>query len=574
MIVPSWASPGSGLPDNYCAYNASPARLYKPQSVINIEVKLKQAKDKKRKLENKIKRIDCVRCTKSLKFFVSALASEQFNDYTNHMAGGGSCTPKLTNISIYNYWANINNWERINNQGRNITQGRTIAGGDGRSGSSDELVSGDPVSNSNSEVRPPKRIKPAPDFVPSCPKYAGPNGSIHVDFCKIAEGKKDSNGSLYFAKEDRRLCRKCLRGSITHPSGRHSFCLSSKALIAELEDQIEDLEDELEEAVEIASDNQEKAVCADCMIDNRSWFEKYGPTLLAGGITAAAGYFAMRSERESYKHYKNVIHPDNNKKGYPTPMMSDKSGLTFATVMIGGLPVILNTAIGTGAFGCSGSSVFGGGLVTSGVFSGHQVGGVTGLPSVLNGALGGRRGGGSVSVGAGATINGGNGGYILGPNGQAIYNGGQGAPYQTSISTAQIRAQIAESQRQQAALRVQQQQQLQALQAQQAALSRQYTYASSYNALTEQYRAGVSALGPAPNVYGSGGYISGGSTSGVLPPPGSSVLTGGINIGVGAHLSTGGAAGVGGPPIYRAVPNPHVPPRQRAAPSGAGVNRL
>lgn len=573
MAVPSWASFGSGLPDNYCAYNASPARAYKPQSVIDAEARLKEVRDKKERLERKLERVDCNECGDNFAFFISAIQGESLKDYTDHMAGGGRCTPQLTNVAIYNYWANINNWEKIDVEPRRATPGRMIAGGDSarnvvtpvEDGPGTPPPTGGELGGNRPPVIQPPTGRPtaeAPDFVSSCPRYAGPNGSVDVGLCEIAQNQTHSNGEPFFARDERRLCRKCLRTSSSYPSGRYAFCLSSEALIAEFEDQIADLEDELEDAIDIAAENGEEAVCADCMTDNRSVVNRYGPTALAGVATLAAGYFAYRQERKSYEHYRDVIHPDNNAKGYPTPMMTDNSGRAFATTLIAGLPTVLNTAVGTGAFGCSGSSVFGSGLVTSGNSAGTQVGGATGISGILGGLLGGSSAGGQVTAGAGATTNN---GYVIGANGQPVYVGNNGN--NGVMTTAQIEAQMAQSQ-----------QQLAAIQAQQAALSQQYAYANSYNALTQQYQAGISALGPAPGaVAGNGVVNTGGNMSGVLAPTGSSVLTGGVQIG--AHLGMGGSVR---PPVINGqgtvqtgTPfNPNVTPSPTTVPSGAGINRL
>ncbi|MGH1468126.1 MAG: hypothetical protein ACRBBP_04485 [Bdellovibrionales bacterium] len=564
MAVPSWASFGSGLPDNYCAYNASSARAYKPQSVIDAEANLKRAQDKKERLERKLERVDCNECEDNFAFFVSAITGESLKDYTDHMAGGGRCTPQLTNVAIYNYWADVNKWEKIDVEPRRITPGRMIAGGGSGRNVTPPVGPGTPPPTAGDELgggnRPPviqpptgRPVVDAPDFVSSCPRYAGPNGSVDVGLCEIGQEQN------YFTRDERRLCRKCLRTSSSYPSGRYAFCLSSEALIAELEDQIADLEDELEDAIDIAAENGEEAVCADCMTDNRSGFNKYGPTALAGLATLAAGYFAYKQERNSYEYYRDVIHPDNNAKGYPTPMMADQSGNAFATVLVGGLPMVLNTAVGTGAFGCSGSSVFGSGMITSGNSAGTQVGGATGVSGILGGLLGGNGVGvnGQLTTGVGATTNN---GYVIGANGQPVYVGGNNGV----MTTAEIEAQMAQSQ-----------QQLAAIQAQQAALSAQYTYANSYNALTQQYQAGVSALGPAPGVAGVGAVTSGGNMSGVLSPVGSSVLTGGVQIG--AHLGMGTSVT---PPMINAQGamgttfNPNVAPSPTTVPSGAGINRL
>ncbi len=579
MVFPSWADhPGSGLPDDYCAYNASSLRKYKPQSVIDVEARLKVIKSEKAKLENKRRRSHCRKCKENLELFVGGLSGEDIKDYTDHMAGGGACTPQITNVGIYNYWANINNWEKIPTSVGNVAKIRTIAGGSGTGSdlvdtsqdddsvdSSGELGGGGAGSSgSGNGVVAPET--PAPTFVSSCPTYAGLSGSVDVELCKIKEGEKDSSGALYFNMSDRRHCRRCLRVSSVYPSGRYSFCLSSEALIADLEDKIADLEDELEETTEIAAENLEESVCADCKTDNRSWFEKYSPMGIVGGLVGLGAYFASKSERDAYKYYKKVIHPDNNAKGYPTSGMSDRSGTVLATVLIEGIPTIIDVGLSTGAFGCSGSALFGGRSVSSRVDAHGHLEDTRILPGALGDILGADVNGSRVGANT-------NSGYTIGPNGQIIYNNNNGSNG-AGLSAGQIRAEIAQNQQRLARLQAEQDRQLANLRARHEALARQYTYAQSYDALTEQYRAGISALGPAPGYAGSNrGFNVEGRASGVLPPFDLSTLTGGFHID--AHLSSGSSNRYYDRYYERdAYRNNNVGPRSRPAPSGSGINRL
>ncbi len=588
VAAPSWASLGSGLPDNFCAYNASSVRAYEPQSVIDARTRLEAAQNEKKDLEKKLSKIDCDACADNFETVISIVANGQLKAYEDHMAGGNACVPVggvASNVTVYNYWAEINGWDQIEESGADkFTPDRMIAGSnDGGS----EVVGGAPA------ITPPTITPPpagAPEFSPTCPYYAGPNGSVKVDVCERAGAN--------ISRDDRRLCNRCLRKTSRYSSGRYAFCLRSESLIQDLEDKIADLEADLEDAIDEAADSGEEAVCADCMRDNRNFLQKYGPSLLVGGLTLFAANSARRSERQSYEYYRDVIHPDNNAKGYPTPMMADRSGATFATVLVAGVPTVINTAMASGAFGCSGSSLFGGGMVSGGQGAGAQVGGASGI---FSGLFGGGNGGGAGGQWGGTGMGGpwgGNGGattgsgYIIGPNGQPIYGaGGQwgnAADGGGGMSLAQLQAQAAQSQQAADAA-------AQRASALSSYVSNRSAWEQSQQAIFQNTQAQLNAIGQAPTMpqgmgggggaygqYGvNGQWGGGGNMSGVMNPNasifGNGRIQGGVfmnvNAGAGAYPPMMGAqAGYqyGGYQQGGAGFNPNVAPPSVSSPSGGG----
>lgn len=519
MAVPSWASLGSGLPDNFCAYNASSARSYEPQAVIDARKKLEAAQKEKEDLEKKREGIKCDACAGNFEKIISIVDHGQIKAYEDHMAGGGACTPLVSNVDIYNYWAEINDWEQIEERGgRHTAPNRMVASPNDNQ--NHEVGGGTPGNNGlHVPVNVPELETPG--FSPTCPKYGGLHGSVDVSICDLAasgtfaEGHPNA-GQSYISRDERRLCNTCLRKTSRYSSGRYGFCVNSEALLADLEDKIADLEDDLKDALDEAEDNGDEVVCADCMTDNRSFLEKWGPTLLVGGLTLYGANQAAKTQRESYEYYRDVIHPDNNAKGYNTDMMADTSGSVFSTVLISGVPTVINTALGSGAFGCSGSALFGSSVTTTGDSAGTQVGGLSGILSGLLGT-------GTSTTTADTQTTGVNGGYTI-VNGQVVYNNTTTGT--TGMTDAQIQAAINANNE---ALTVAQQRQ--------TALANYAAYSSSVAAINQRTAAEIAALGTAPVL------TSATTTAGVTAASGTSIYGSGyVQGGVSAYINAAATA--------------------------------
>lgn len=607
MAVPSWAQFGSGMPSDYCAYNASAQRVYKPQAVVDAERRLKEAKDELEALEKKLERLNCDDCESVVERAIRLTDPSNYDTYMAHLEGGSFCSTSplvSSNIEVYNYYARIAGWETIEPRSVDLSADRMIAGsdaaGEGYAPHEEpvrlpprpdevELGGGSPVGGDEPGSAVPDPVLPAPNL---CPRYAGPNYSLRPQICEDARARGLSSNEY-------RDCRRCVNPTRSKPGGRYGECLRESVMIEEqivaLEDRVLDLEDELEDAK--ADSAGDPVVCADCMKDPRSGWQRWGPMALMGGLTLAGAYFGYRQERKSYDHYRDVIHPDNNAKGYPTAPMLDRSGYRFASTLIGGLPMVINTGLASGAFGCSGSSMFGSGMIGAGMGAGSQMGGLMGVPTIFNGGLQGNAGvsmGGGLyngnagpwgaypgmGGGIGGGLNGGFGG-MNGGMGGGVYGGmgGNGG----MMSSAQINAQIAQ------------------LNAYQSQLAQRAAWTNSYEAITQNYQSQVQALGAYPaggSVFGAGGGMMGGG-AGVMAPNSGAVLSGGVNIGAHLGMGVGGAPGMpsvsppmrpgatgigtiptgvptrGGAPAGMGTPfNPNVTPSPATQPGGSVANPL
>ena len=519
-------TPGHGMPLDKCAYPQTEAPIYKSQSVINIENKLAAAIKKRDSLEKKLERVDCSYCEANFRKVISIVDKDNYNEYIRHLEGGSSCSVAFTNVDIYNYWASFNNWEQIELFSRPKQPIRNIAGGCPEGETCGELGDGNgepppPPAVSRPEIEPPT----AP---PGCPYYALPNYGVKPEICEVAKP--------HISSAEYRKCVKCVS-----PRGKRSYgkCLRESAhleeQLAELDDQIEELEEDLEDAIYDAEDGGEQGVCINCP-KPKSFLSKWGLPIAGGVLGGVGGYLLGKNvTKKAYNKnvaYNQVIQEDNNAKGYPTPPFklqdnSKRNGLLAGAV--GGGLLFYAGGKASGAFGCSNSSIFGDGFIKSGEGAGTQVGGATGLGGILSGlwdkfggGLGGGAGGGNtngVTTGQGAVPP----GYAVGPNGQLIFVGhGGGAGGQPTMTQAQIDIQI------------------QANQQRLAQLNAQRTYQASYNTLTSDYQAQLTALqqsNPAAlygNIYGQGG------SSGVLAPSSNSVLQGGISVNMGANIGSSG----------------------------------
>jgi hypothetical protein len=559
---------GHGDPQGGCAYPETEAPVYKSQTVINIENKLKVATDKRDELEKDLSRLDCSYCESNFRKVISIIDKDNYNEYIRHLEGGSSCSTAFNNVDVYNHWASLNNWEKIELYTRPKQIIRNIAGGCPEGQTCGELGDGEPDRPSPPPVSRPE-IEP-PVAPPGCPYYAGPNYTVKPEACEVAKP--------HISTREYRKCVKCVS-----PRDRRSYgkCLRESAhleeQLAELEMQIEELELDLEDAIEDAEDSGERGVCTNCPEEvsaGRKWILP-----VAGGVVGGAlGYYlGNKLTQDSYDEkvaYNQTIQDDNNAKGYPSSPFqhennSKRNGILAG--LAGGAALFYAGGKASGAIGCSNSSIFGDGLLTSGSGAGTQVGGATGISGLLSGLIGKFTGSGSSNDGNTNGVTTGQGiappGWVLGANGQWVNTGGAGgANGQGGLSTGQIDAQIA------------------ANQAQLAQLSAQRTYQASYNTLTNDYYANLSTLQRPPslngNIYGQGG------SSGVMAPSSNSVLQGGVSL----NLGLGANAGVGvlspqhqqqqlpgtfwQPPTTTApigAPGNVVPPTST---SPAGINRL
>lgn len=597
--MPVWSLDGSsamygsgvGSTSDYCAYNASSDRLYEAKNVKAAKDKIKAVEAKIENLEKKLDRLDCEDCEevvyKILETMLSIDDSETVDSYIDYLSGGNQCSV-MSYVDEYNYYAIINGWDFIPQyNSQDMNPDRMIAGGTSTA-SPPATPSPRPVPKPVQEETPPPSevgggtpppvdeevpvevVSPAPPAPQNCLKWGGPNNTINY---KICYEKYDNNSNILNAKEQKK-CVSCLKPTGRNKSGEYGDCLQEKLKIEEeiaiLEDELEDLEDDLADAEANPSSD---TVCADCMKDTRSSWSKYGAPILAGALTLGAAYWTYKKESDAYDDYTtqlNQIYEDNNAKGYPSdPYFKENlSGYRAATVLVNGLPMVINTGLASGAFGCSGSSIFGSGAVTSGIFSGSQSGGTTGIPSILSGLSGqaGVSGGlytnsGSGPWGAGTgsmgTIGNGNMGTmtpffpgngsgqmgtVYNPNGygQVGVNGGMGSVMTDPQALQQQMLQL--------------EQQRAYINQQYDLINQQQAWAGSYQSLTQNYQQQVQALGayPSGNVYagagggagfgvGLGGNIYSGQTNtGVMAPYASSTgLSGYLNAGFGLGVSTG-----------------------------------
>ena len=287
---------GHGDTQEICAYNQSSARVYKPQSVIDAENKLKAAEDKLEDLEKQYDRLNCSYCESIFSKVISAVDKNNYNEYIRHLEGGSMCANLFSNVDIYNYWSQFNNWEKIspyessNKNKRNIAQELSGA-------CQEEGVKGNPCGEPQDDSvlprLPESPIPPAPTDQCSL-KYAEPDGNVKTEICQDARA--------HLSASEYKKCSVCVA-----PVGSRSYgrCLKKAARleeqILELEVEIEELEFELEDATADAEDSGEKEVCADCMKDSRSTFSKWLLPGLGAAVGVGVGVLVGKASRNAFE---------------------------------------------------------------------------------------------------------------------------------------------------------------------------------------------------------------------------------------------------------------------------------
>lgn len=499
LSTTTWAS-GNGSPFSYCQYNAEPQREHRPSNIVRAEERLEEAENELERIEEEWENADeCNGCAPIVEAaLVASVGEENVGEYLEYLRGAPHCYAVANSaVSYYNFYASAMGWERIPQiNDTDVYQPKRMVAEEGAdspyTGPDIEPPTGAPAP----APAPPQRNReddelgggggaPVVTGVPARPapqqqqcQFKGPEGTLDVQICEIA-----ARAGAFRRRTDISRCRTCLG-----PVNRYGKCLVDQerlelALI-EAEELVAQREDELSEA---RANPSSGTTCVDCQTDNRSWWERWGPMALVGGVTAVTGYMAYRQERDSYEYYRDVIHEDNNAKGYPTEPRMDTSGYTFANHMVNGLPMIMNTGLSTGAFGCAGSTVYGAGMVQGGPFAGGQIGGANGYPAGMLGPGG--------QVGASGNVAGILNGTLGGPGAHmgaqfGMNGGGQMNPGQLSAMIQQQNAMA-----QQAQARAQ-------------ALQQQQSYYQSVYAIQQDAQSRVQALGN--GVFQGGVNITGG----------------------------------------------------------------
>ena len=455
--------PGHGSPQGfeYCEYNADPVRTHRPSNVVRAEEALEQAEEALERIQDEFDEADTcqLECRETVYRVIRLTVGERnLQDYLDYLGGSFECYGVAnTSVRHYNMYAQVYGWDVIQEGASGINPKRMIAenprvpdaGGGTITIAEPELGDPDPQ-----PVRPERPVVPAPQHQ-QC-TYMGPENTLDLSICEAARRAPNGLDNRGFS-----TCRRCLG-----PQNRYGRCLRRMARLEqelyEAQDLVEQKESELNAALASPSSG---TTCTDCMQDTRNWWQRWGPTLAVTGIVGATGYFAYRQERNSYEHYRDVIHENNNRLGYPTEPREDLSGYRLAAHLVNGTPMILNTGLSTGAFGCAGSTMYGMGSILGGVLGGSQQGGANGYNTGVTGGLNG-----SIT---GGILNGGNAG-----------NGtwGTGQPSGAQID-ASIRAQ---------------QQAIAQQQAQLAALQQSQAYYQSRSAIEADAMARINALGQAP----------------------------------------------------------------------------
>jgi hypothetical protein len=553
--------PGHGSPQGfeYCEYNAEPVRTHRPSNVVRAEEALEQAEEALERIQADFDEADtCQLECRDTVYRVIELTVGRGNlqEYLDYLGGSFECYAVANSaVRQYNTFAQVYGWDIIREDIPQASPQRMIA--EDRvppTGGGVITIPDDEISGSDPDPRPvdPRPVDPPQNI--DC-RYMGPNNTLDLSICQAARNNGLTNRQYS-------QCRRCLG-----PQNNYGRCLRRMARLEqelyEAQELVEQRERELEEAL---ANPSSRTTCTDCMQDTRNWWERWGPTIATGAVVGLSGYFAYRQERNSYEYYRDVIHENNNRLGYPTEPREDLSGYRLAAHLVNGAPLVINTGLSTGAFGCAGSSMYGMGSIVGGLFGGTQQGGATGynnstISGILNGGIGGSIGGG---------INGGAGQW------------GTGQPSSAQID-AMIRAQQESIAQQQAQL---------------AAMQQSQSYYQSRAAIEADALARIQALGAPPAAgtgvwaQGQGGVQVGGNSWDPLNGSfwQSGQINGGIN--VRGQIQTYGNAGIGGVqplPTGAGYPrtgypnaspgwpqdnryNPAPPPRH--SPGSGGVDRL
>ena len=377
--------PGHGSPQGfeYCNYNADPVRTYKPSNVVKAEKALELAEKHLKRAKEDLDNADPCESTKCHHIFKKVIeltvGKKNLHSYSEYLRGDFKCYIVANSaIRHYNMYAQVYGWDVIQEETLQIDPQRTIA-------NSGEIGKSDDASPGASDDAPSGTAAPVPEASEDkeCP-YMGFDQTLNTEICDDASEKENSSRNYTLSS-----CKRCF-GPNEPGYNKYGRCLKERDRLEQVLHEAQNLVD----TRKTEKNNAEKkpsstTVCTDCMQDTRSWWEKWGPTLLTGGIVGLTGYFGYRQERNSYKHYRDVIHENNNRLGYPTEPRDDLSGYRLAAHLVNGAPLVLNTGLSTGAFGCAGSSMYGAGSVLSGIFGGAQQGGANGYNSnILNGLSG------------------------------------------------------------------------------------------------------------------------------------------------------------------------------------------
>ncbi len=483
-------SPGTGAASNfdYCNYNADPIRTYKPSNVARAEKSLSEAQEALDALEKEYEKLN--KCTDTCKDVVQRVFDLTINrtyheNYIEYLKGDSNYCQNVadTNVRKYNLYASLNDWSRIENEklknykrpSRMIAEDRPQPKPPG--GGTITVPDASPELGAPSRPRPtaPQVVRPAPS-AQSCEYTTGSEYKLDVQICEDAKEKGLS------AKEYVK-CRSCLG-----PVNKYGKCLQDLSRIDQRFAEAEYLVEQRLEELEHAKANPESSTtCTDCVQDTRSWWSKWGPMAAVGALVSVPAYFAYRQDRNSYKHYRDVIHENNNRLGYPTEPREDLSGYRLAAMLLNGTPAIVNTGLATGAFGCAGSGLYGTGTVLSGLLTGTQINGAGGINGHTLGQLSGNVNGG---------VNGNLGGGL---------SGGGGTFGTNQPSSAQIQAML-EAERQAAA----------ESQARLQYLNEYNSYYQSRAQIEADALARINALGSVPSSNGSFNGSANGSVNGQL----------------------------------------------------------
>ena len=407
-------TPGTGDAGNfeYCEHNASPVRTYKPSNVARAEKALDEAQAELDALEKEYEKLN--KCTNTCKDVVQrvfdlTISRTYHENYIEYLKGDSNYCQKVTdaNVRKYNLYAVLNNWssietEKLKNYKKPSRMIAVDANAGKPAGGGIIVVPDAPSELGTSRPRPVEptvtisEVKPAPT-AQSCVYTTESEYKIDIQICEDAKEKG-------LPAKDYVKCRSCLG-----PVNKYGKCLQDLSRInqrfAEAEYIVEQRLEELEEA---KANPESKETCTDCMQDTRSWWSKWGPMAAVGALVSIPAYFAYRQDRNSYKYYKDVIHENNNRLGYPTEPREDLSGYRLAAQLLNGTPAIVNTGLATGAFGCAGSTMYGTGAVLSGLLTGTQINGAGGINgSVLGGLSGSIGGNGTAGLGGGLSGGGG-----------------------------------------------------------------------------------------------------------------------------------------------------------------------
>lgn len=378
-------TPGTGAPSNfeYCEHNARAIDSHRPTNIVNAEEALESAEASLTRLEDEFDEAnECqAECEETVYNVIrSTVGDRNLQDYLDYLGGSFECYGVANSaVRNYNMYAQQNGWEVI--QDTNIAPSRMVAcnGGECDETRPGTIAIGDTSGNElgGGGTQTPVVTGPAT----SAPQhqqctFMGPNNTLDISICR--EAQRQGLDGRQIAK-----CNKCLG-----PINDYGKCLRRAAglqqKIYEAQELVEKRKDELDEANANPSSG---TTCTGCIEDTRSWWQKLLPTAAAAAMVAIPGYLAYKAAKESYEYAINVTHENNSRLGYASEPTQDLSGYQFAAHLVNGAPLILNTGLSTGLFGCSGSTFYGAGQILSGVLSGSQQGGATGYTADILGGL-------------------------------------------------------------------------------------------------------------------------------------------------------------------------------------------